>query len=55
MKIQEVETITELCEWLYKNMPSSRVTMDSAGDIVIHTGLTLAMGGYLKPKEGGDE
>lgn len=53
--IQEVETITELCEWLHINMPGARVTMDSAGDIVINTGLTLAAGGYLNPRGGGDE
>jgi hypothetical protein len=55
MKIQEVETITDLCQWLSDNLPTARVTMDTYGDIVINTGLNLDMGGYLTPREGEGE
>jgi hypothetical protein len=51
MKIQEVETITDLCQWLSDNLPTARVTMDTYGDIVINTGLNLDMGGYLHATE----
>ena len=52
MRLQEVDTIQDLREWVEENMPGARVTEDSAGDIVIHTGLGAAMGGYLYPIEG---
>ena len=54
MKLQEVDTIQELREWVEENMPGARLTEDSAGDIVIHTGLISTMGGYLH-KEGEEE
>lgn len=47
MNLSEVDTIQELKEWVSENMPGSRLTEDSAGNIVIHTGLGAAMGGYL--------
>jgi hypothetical protein len=34
-----------------ENMPGSRLTVDSMGTIVIHTGLISTMGGYLHEKE----
>jgi hypothetical protein len=51
MQLQEVDTIQELKEWVSENMPGARLTEDSAGDIVIHTGLASSMGGYLHPTE----
>jgi hypothetical protein len=51
MKLQEVDTIHSLREWVEENMPGARLTQDSAGDIVIHTGLHSTMGGYLQEKE----
>ena len=51
MKLQEVDTIQDLREWVKENMPGARLTEDSAGDIVIHTGLISTMGGYLHEKE----
>ena len=47
LSLSEVDTIQELKEWVSDNMPGARLTEDSAGDIVIHTGLGAAMGGYL--------
>ena len=47
MMLQEVDTIQDLKVWVEENMPGARLTQDSAGDIVIHTGLGAAMGGYL--------
>jgi hypothetical protein len=52
MQLQEVDTIQDLREWVEENMPGARVTEDSAGDIVIHTGLGASMGGYLYETEG---
>jgi hypothetical protein len=54
VKLQEVDTIQDLKEWVEENMPGARLTEDSAGDIVIHTGLVSTMGGYLH-KEGEEE
>jgi hypothetical protein len=54
VKLQEIDTIQELREWVEANMPGARLTEDSAGDIVIHTGLISTMGGYLHEKEGED-
>jgi hypothetical protein len=54
MKLQEVDTIQELKDWVEENMQGARLTVDSAGDIVIHTGLVSTMGGYLH-KTGDEE
>jgi len=54
MKLQEVDTVQDLEEWVNENMPGARLTVDSAGDIVIHTGLMSTMGGYLH-ETGADE
>ena len=51
MKLQEVDTIQDLREWVEENMPGARLTVDSMGTIVIHTGLVSTMGGYLHEKE----
>lgn len=50
MKIQEIETMTELGEWLAINMPGATID-ERGGEIVIFTGLSLSMGGYLFPIE----
>ena len=51
MNLQEVDTIQDLKQWVEENMPGARLTVDSAGDIVIHTGLISTMGGYLHERE----
>ena len=51
MNLSEVDTIQDLKEWVSENMPRARLTEDSAGDIVIHTGLGASMGGYLHERE----
>jgi hypothetical protein len=52
MQLQEIDTIQDLKLWVEENMPGARLTEDSAGDIVIHTGLISTMGGYLHEREG---
>ena len=51
MQLQEIDTIQDLKEWVEENLKGARVTIDSAGDIVIHTGLISTMGGYLHERE----
>ena len=51
MDLNAVDTIEDLKLWVEENMPGARLTEDSAGDIVIHTGLISTMGGYLHEKE----
>lgn len=55
VKLQEIDTIQDLREWVEENMPGARLTEDSAGNIVIHTNLTSSMGGYLHEIEGEDD
>ena len=52
MDLRAVDTIQDLKEWVEENMPGAGLTEDSAGDIVIHTGLHSTMGGYLHEREG---
>lgn len=52
MDLRAVDTIQDLKLWVEENMPGARLTEDSAGDIVIHTGLHSTMGGYLCEREG---
>lgn len=52
MQLSEVDTIQDLKLWLEESMPGARVTEDSSGTIVIHTGLVSTMGGYLHESEG---
>lgn len=54
VKLQEIDTIQDLREWVEENMPGARLTVDSMGDIVIHTGLHSTMGGYLHERGGED-
>jgi hypothetical protein len=51
VNLQEVDTIQDLREWVEENLKGARVTEDSAGTIVIHTGLISTMGGYLHERE----
>jgi hypothetical protein len=55
MQLQEIDTLQDLILWVEENMQGARVTQDSAGDIVIHTGLISTMGGYLHEREGDDD
>ena len=52
MQLQEIDTIQDLKLWVEENLKGARVTEDSAGTIVIHTGLISTMGGYLHEQEG---
>lgn len=47
MNLQEVDTIQDLRDWVSEHMTGAEVREDSAGNIVIHTGLQSTMGGYL--------
>jgi hypothetical protein len=51
MKLQEVDTFSDLKEWASEAMPGAEVYQDMHGNIVIHTGLMQTMGGYLHPVE----
>jgi hypothetical protein len=52
MQLQEIDTIQDLRLWVEENLKGARVTEDSMGTIVIHTGLIATMGGYLHEQEG---
>lgn len=50
MKLQEVDTIQDLIEWVKENM-NGAVVEEVAGEVVIRTRLQSTMGGYLEPLE----
>ena len=50
MKIQEVETLEHLREWVKENLPGALVEL-SDKDVIIRTGLDIDLGGYLHPIE----
>lgn len=52
MKLDEVDTLNDLKVWLGENLPKAEVYEDMFGTLVIRTGLTSSMGGYLHPLEG---
>jgi hypothetical protein len=48
MDINEVETIDDLRKWIVQYLPDAVVQL-SDKDIIIKTGMDVAMGGYLYP------
>ena len=52
MTLDEIDTLNDLKLWLSENMPGADVYEDMFGTLVIRTGLTSTMGGYLSPIEG---
>lgn len=55
MRLEEVDTFSDLKEWAIEAMPGAEVYQDIHGNIVIHTGLMQSMGGYLHSVDEGDE
>lgn len=51
MKLQEVDTLKDLKEWVEENMKGAEVYEDMYGTLVIRTNLVSTMGGYLHEKE----
>lgn len=49
MKLDEVETLNELKEWVKIKFPTGANVVEGEGGIVINTGLESSMGGYLHP------
>ncbi len=48
MDIAEVETVDDLRKWIAQFMPDATVQL-SDQDVIIKTGMDVAMGGYLYP------
>ena len=51
MTLDEIDTLSDLKEWVIENMPGADVYEDMYGTLVIRTNLTSTMGGYLHPIE----
>ena len=45
---KDCETLTELIEWAKGHIPDALI-VETEGEIIIQTGLTTSMGGYLHP------
>ena len=54
MKLQEIDTLKDLKEWVEENMEGAEVYEDMYGTLVIRTNLVSTMGGYLHERGGED-
>jgi hypothetical protein len=50
MRLDDVDTLNDLKEWVAENMTGATVS-EGEGGIVIHTNLISTMGGYLHERE----
>lgn len=51
MDIKEVETVNDLRAWVTENLAPAKVEIDTNGEVVIMTGMTVEMNGVLYPLE----
>ena len=51
---KDCETLTELIEWAKGHIPNALI-VETEGEIIIQTGLTTSMGGYLHSIESEEE
>ena len=47
--VKDIGTINDLQEWVDERLAPSKVVIDSNGEVVIRTGLTVEMNGELYP------
>jgi hypothetical protein len=50
MDFNQVETVSELRQWIIQFLPNATVQLSDT-DVIIKTGLDVAMGDYLYPIE----
>ena len=51
LEIKDLETIDNLREWVDERLWPAKVELDSNGEVIIRTGLTVEMNGVLLPLE----
>jgi hypothetical protein len=51
IQVGEVETINDLRAWIGEQLPPAKVELDSNGEVIIRTGMTIEMNGVLYPLE----
>ena len=51
---KDCETLTELIEWAKGHIPNALI-VETEGEIIIQTGITTSMGGYLHSIESEEE
>ena len=49
--VKDIETINDLQAWVDERLAPSKVVIDSNGEVIIRTGLTVEMNGVLYPLE----
>lgn len=49
--VKDIETINDLQAWVDEQLAPSKVVIDSNGEVIIRTGLTVEMNGELYPLE----
>lgn len=47
--VKDIGTINDLQEWVDERLAPSKVVVDSNGEVIIRTGLTIEMNGELYP------
>lgn len=51
LEVKDLETIDNLREWVDERLWPAKVELDTNGEVVIRTGLTVEMNGVLLPLE----
>jgi len=49
--VKDIETMSDLQAWVDQRLAPSKVVLDSNGEVIIRTGLTVEMNGVLYPLE----
>ena len=49
--VKDIGTINDLQAWVDERLAPSKVVIDSNGEVIIRTGLTVEMNGVLYPLE----
>ena len=51
LEVKDIETISNLQDWVNERLWPAKVVIDSNGEVVIRTGLTVEMNGVMYPLE----
>lgn len=51
LEVKDIGTVNDLQEWVNERLWPAKVVIDSNGEVVIRTGLTVEMNGEMYPLE----
>lgn len=55
LKVEDIETLDHLREWVDERLHGSTVVLDASGEVIIKTGCGIDLGNYLYPLGEDDE